>query len=81
MFDKITLETFLKKQHQLYDEEVAQTKEEAEEFLEDCMAVVLDSEADVLKYLDEIGMDVDCEIDDIAEVFRIPNGRFLIVEA
>ena len=37
------LETFLKKQGQLFDEPVAETLEEAEEFLEDCMAVVVDS--------------------------------------
>ena len=34
------LEIFLKKQGQLFDEPVAETLEEAEEFLDDCMAVV-----------------------------------------
>ena len=32
--------TFLKKQTQLFSEEVADTPEAAEEFLEDCVAVV-----------------------------------------
>ena len=36
-----------KKQGQLFDEPVAEDFEEAEEFLEDCMAVVLDSLKDV----------------------------------
>ncbi len=35
--------TFLKEQSQLFDEPVAETLEEAEAFLEDCMAVVVDS--------------------------------------
>ena len=33
------LKTFLKNQGQLFDESVAESLEEAEEFLEDCMAV------------------------------------------
>ena len=52
------LETFLKKQGQLFDEPVAETLEEAEEFLEDCMAVVVDSLKEVRAYLEESGMDV-----------------------
>ena len=38
---------FLKNQGQLYDEPVAETYEEAEEFLEDCMAVVVRSVKEV----------------------------------
>ena len=38
---------FLKNQGQLYDEPVAETYEEAEEFLEDCMAVVVQSVKEV----------------------------------
>ena len=37
------LEIFLRKQGQLFDEPVAETLEEAEEFLDDCMAVVVNS--------------------------------------
>ena len=81
-FDDEVLQTFLDKQGQLFDEDVAETPEEAAEFLEDCMAVVVDSEDDVFEYLDENGMDVSDsgDIDDIAEVFKLPDGRFLIVE-
>ena len=38
-YDEEVLDTFLKKQTQLFIEEVADTPEAAEEFLEDCMAV------------------------------------------
>ena len=38
-YDDEVLDTFLKKQTQLFSEEVADTPEAAEEFLEDCMAV------------------------------------------
>ncbi len=81
-YDDEVLKTFLDKQGKLFDEDVADTLEEAADFLEDCMAVVVDSEDDVYEYLEENGMDVsDVEdIDDICEVFRIPDGRFLIVE-
>ena len=52
MYKKEYVETFLEKQGQLFDEPVADNFEEAEAFLEDCMAVVLDSLKDVKKYLD-----------------------------
>ena len=41
MYSKACVETFLKNQGQLFDEPVAETYEEAEEFLEECMAVVV----------------------------------------
>ena len=82
-YDDDVLRTFLDKQGQLFDEDVAQTPEEAADFLEDCMAVVVDSEDEVFEYLEENGRDVSesGDVDDIAEVFRVPGGRFLIVEA
>ena len=42
-YDEECLKVFLEKQLQLFDEPVAETLEEAEAFLEDCMAVVVDS--------------------------------------
>ena len=51
MYKKEYVQTFLEKQGQLFDEPVADDFEEAEAFLEDCMAVVLDSLKDVKKYL------------------------------
>ncbi|MCR5788602.1 MAG: glyoxalase [Lachnospiraceae bacterium] len=81
-FDDEILQFFLQKQGQLFDENVAETPEEAAEFLEDCMAVVVDSEDEVFEYLEENGMDISetADIDDISEVFRLPDGRFLVVE-
>ncbi|MCI5699738.1 MAG: glyoxalase [Lachnospiraceae bacterium] len=78
------LVTFLKKQGQLFDEPVAETLEEAEAFLEDCMAVVVNSIKEVRKYLDDSGMDVDGmsseELEEACEVFPLPSGKYLIVE-
>ena len=58
--------------------------EEAEAFLEDCMAVVVDSIEEVREYFEENGMDVDGmsldEIEEASEVFSLPNGQYLIVE-
>ena len=53
------LDAFLKNQGQLFDEPVADTYEEAEAFLEDCMAQVVSSLKEVRKWLDESGMDVE----------------------
>ena len=78
------IEIFLKRQSQLFDEPVAESYEEAEEFLEDCMAVVVDSVKEVRAYLDESGMDVDGmsdeEILEASEVFDLEDGTYLIVE-
>lgn len=84
MYTEESVETFLKNQGQLFDEPVAETYEEAEAFLEDCMAVVVDSLKEVRKYLDEIGADVEGmsmeELEDASEVFPLPGGQYLIVE-
>ena len=83
-YSKECLETFLKNQGQLFDEPVAETLQEAEEFLEDCMAVVVNSKKEVRRWLDESGMDVegmsDEELLSASEVFSLPDGAFLIVE-
>jgi hypothetical protein len=42
-YDEECLQTFLEKQGQLFDEPVAGTMEEAEAFLEDCMATVVNN--------------------------------------
>lgn len=78
------LKVFLKKQLQLFDEPVADSLEEAEAFLEDCMAVVVDSIDEVAEYFEDSGMDVSDmspeELEDASEVFALPNGQYLIVE-
>ena len=84
-FSKECIETFLNKQLQLFDEKVAETPQEAEEFLEDNLAVVLDSIEDVRDYLDESGMDAaqlsKDEILQASEVFALPGGKYLVVRA
>ena len=83
-YDEECLKTFLKNQGQLFDEPVAGTLEEAEAFLEDCMAVVVDSISEVREFLEEEGMDVEGrsaeEMEEAADVFSLPDGRYLIVE-
>ena len=83
-YSEICLKTFLKDQGKLFDEPVAENLEEAEAFLEDCMAVVLDSLEEVKEYLEESGADVDGmtlqEIEDASEVFVLPEGKYLVVE-
>lgn len=78
------LKVFLKKQMQLFDEPVAETLEEAEAFLEDCMAVVVDSIQEVKEYFCENGTDISEmsaeELEEASEVFALPNGQYLIVE-
>ena len=78
------LRTFLENQSRLFDEPVADTLEEAEAFLEDCMAVVVKSIKEVREYFDEVGADIDGmsdeELEEASEVFAIPDGTYLIVE-
>ena len=83
-FDEAVLDAFLEQQEKLFPEAVAENREEAEEFLTDSMAVVVDSISEAIDYLDELGMDVsDMEPEDIAEaeeVFAVGDGRYLIVD-
>ena len=83
-YNEECLKTFLEKQEQLFDEPVAEDFEAAEAFLEDCMAVVVESLAEVREYFEENGMDVDGmseeELEEASEVFALPDGTYLIVE-
>ncbi len=84
-YDDKVVEIFLEKQLQLFPEEVAQSKEEALEFLSDCMAVVVDSKKEVWDYFDEEGVDIsgmsEEELLSAQEVFDLEDGRYLIVES
>ena len=83
-YDEEVLECVLAHQSQLFSENVAESVEEAEEFLEDCMAVVCKNLKEVRDYFDEAGMDIagmsEDELLEASEVFALPDGRFLIVE-
>lgn len=84
MFDEKVVQCFLDNQLRLYPEEVATTPEEAENFLEECMAVVVDSLREVWEFFEEEGMDMEGadeeEILEASEVFEVGDGRYLIVE-
>lgn len=83
-FSEECLITFLKNQGQLFDEPVAESLAEAEAFLEDCMAVVVNSLEEVREYFKENGVDIegmsDEELEDASEVFVLPDDTYLIVE-
>lgn len=84
MFDEKVLQCFLDNQLQLYPEPVAETLEGAESFLEECMAVVVNSVREVWEFFEEEGVDMEDadeeEILEADEVFEIGDGRYLIVE-
>lgn len=83
-FDDVILNCFLKKQLQLFPENVVENIEEAEAFLEECMAVVLEDAEGVWEYFEEQGIDLEgmTKEDLLAaeEVFEVGDGRYLIVE-
>ena len=83
-YDEAVLKCFLKQQDRLFPEPVAEGMEEAEAFLEDCMAVVCKNIKEVRDYFDDAGMDVagmsEEELLEASEVFAIPDGRCLVVE-
>lgn len=83
-YDEEVLQVFLEKQSQLFSENVADNLEEAEAFLEDCMATVCDSIKEVRAYFEDAGTDIsgmtEEDLKDQSEVFELPNGRYLIVE-
>lgn len=82
VYDDEVLEFFLNNQSQLFDEDVAETMDEADEFLEECMAQVVDSIDDVRDYFEEMDLDgmSDEELEEASEVFKMPDGRYLILE-
>ncbi len=84
-YDDAVLNCFLENQLQLLPEAVADNIGEAEAFLEECMAVVVDSIDEVWAYFDEEGVDLEGqdkeEIIEAPEVFDIGDGRYLIVES
>ena len=58
-YDEAVLNCFLENQLQLVPEKVAENIDEAEAFLEECMAVVVDSLDEVWNYFDEQGIDLE----------------------
>lgn len=84
-FDEAVLQCFLNDQSQLFPEgDVVSNLEDAEAFLEECLAVVVNSVDEVWEYFEEEGIDVEQAKGDAIleadEVFDIGDGRYLIVE-
>ena len=83
-YDDAVLQCFLDNQLQLFPEKVAESLEEAEDFLEECMAVVVGSKNEVLDFFEEEGLDLEGADEDgileADEVFDVGDGRYLIIE-
>lgn len=83
-YDDKVLECFLEQQEKLFPEPVATTKEEADDFLSECFAVVAANIKEVKDYFDDSGVDIaELNLDDLKnadEVFEVGDGRFLIVD-
>lgn len=81
--DMVCAKVFFKEQGKLFPKPVAESVEEAMEFLEDCYASVFGTKEELLEYLEEEGMDFDpdSDITEELEVFVLPDGRLLYVEA
>lgn len=83
-YDKVVLDTFLEQQTKLYKEKVAETPEEARDFLEMSMAAVCRDKKELKSYFKELGADTswikDGKLDKIDEVFSLPDGRYLVVD-
>ncbi len=84
-YDDVCIQTFLEKQLQLFPEIVAETPEEAAEFLEICLAVVCANAKEVRECFDDAGADISGmsneELLEAEEVFALPDGRYLVVLA
>lgn len=83
-YEQECAEVLLKEQEKVFGEKVAETIEEAIEFLEDCFAVVLNNASDIREYWDECGIDSegmsDEEILEAEEVFNLPCGKYMVLE-
>lgn len=83
-YDESVLKAFLRMQNDIFDEQVADSLEEAEAFLEDCFAVVCNNIKEVRAYFKEEGVDLcgmnNAQLQEAEEVHELPDGRFLILE-
>ena len=64
---------------------LAKSPAEAEDFLDMCMAAVCKNMKEVREYFDETGADIAGmskeELEQADEVFKLPDGRYLVVDA
>ena len=84
MYDDAVLKCFLDNQSQLFPDDVVSTLDEAEKFLEENFAVVVDNTQDVITYFEESDADTSGESEEEilseSEVNDVGDGRYLIVE-
>lgn len=84
MINESYAKTFLDNQGKLFDEPVANTIDEAMEFLEEVMAVVVNDVDELRDYFEEAGIDAedmtDEELLESLEVFKLDDGKILVVE-
>ena len=80
-YDEECLKTFILNQGQLFDEPVAETLEEAEAFLEDCMASIVDSIEEVKEFLDQEGMDIRVKIRTRTKESKRKSRDYFVVSA
>lgn len=84
-FDDVVLKCFLDNQSQLFPEEdVCDNLDSARDFLEENLAIVVNSIEEVMDFFEEEGLDLEgLDADSILEadeVFEIGDGRYLIIE-
>ena len=81
--DMMCAEVFFKEQGKLFTKPVVESVEEAMEFLEEVYACVFNTKEELLEYMDEEGVDYEDgdNITEELEVFVLPDGRLLYVEA
>lgn len=81
--DGVCVKFFYENQERLFSERVAENTAEAREFLEDCMAEVFDSRKELEDYMKDEGVDTSDygDVTEALEVFALPDGRYLYVEA
>ncbi|MBO4462210.1 MAG: glyoxalase [Lachnospiraceae bacterium] len=83
-YDEECLQAFIDNQEKLIGRKEYDTFEDADEFLDDVMAVKLDTIEEVRDYLIDAGMDAyglsDEELCSEAEVFKLKSGKYLVVE-
>lgn len=81
--DSVCVKFFYENQERLFPEKVAENIREAEEFLDECMAAVFDSRKELEEYMKDEGIDTSDyeDVTEALEVFALPDGRYLYVEA
>lgn len=81
--DGVCVKFFYENQERLFSERVAENTAEARDFLEDCMAEVFDSRKELEDYMKDEGVDTSDygDVTEALEVFALPDGRYLYVEA